>query len=66
MAKGDSGDDVQLIQHLLKIAGYYKGACNGKFGPSTEKALISLREGHSLPVDGVMIQHDYLELGLVE
>jgi hypothetical protein len=66
LAKGDSGADVQLIQHLLQNAGYFKGACNGKFGPATERALKAFERDHSLPIDGVMSQHDYLELGLVE
>jgi hypothetical protein len=66
LAKGDSGADVQLVQHLLQNAGYFKGTCNGKFGPSTEMALKTFEREHSLPIDGIMSQHDYLELGLVE
>jgi hypothetical protein len=66
LAKGDSGADVQLIQHLLQNAGYYKGSCNGKFGSSTENALRAFERDHSLPIDGIMSQHDYLELGIVE
>jgi hypothetical protein len=66
LAKGDSGADVQLIQHLLQNAGYFKGTCNGKFGSSTEKALKDFEKDHSLPIDGIMSQHDYMELGLVE
>jgi hypothetical protein len=66
LAKGDSGDDVKLIQNLLQNAGYFKGVCNGRFGPSTERALKAFEREHSLPIDGVMSQHDYLELGLVE
>lgn len=66
LAKGDSGADVQLIQHLLQNAGYFKGVCNGKFGSSTEKGLKAFERDHSLPIDGIMSQHDYLELGLVE
>jgi hypothetical protein len=66
LAKGDSGADVQLIQSLLKSAGYFKGVCNGRFGPSTERALKAFEKDRSLPVDGVMSRHDYLELGLVE
>jgi hypothetical protein len=66
LAKGDSGADVQLIQHLLQNAGYFQGPCNGKFGSSTEQALKAFERDNKLPVDGVMSQHDYLELGLVE
>ncbi|SEB62541.1 L,D-transpeptidase family protein [Paenibacillus sp. GP183] len=66
LAKGDSGADVQLIQHLLQNAGYFKGTCNGKFGPSTERALLAFEKEHSLPIDGIMSQHDYMELGLLE
>lgn len=66
IAKGDSGADVQLIQSMLKSAGYFKGVCNGRFGAATERALKAFEKDHSLPIDGVMSQHDYLELGLVE
>jgi hypothetical protein len=66
LAKGASGADVQLIQHLLQNAGYFKGTCNGKFGASTETALKAFEKDHSLPIDGIMSQHDYMELGLVE
>lgn len=66
LAKGASGADVQLIQHLLRNAGYFHGVCNGKFGSATERALKAFERDHKLPVDGVMSQHDYLELGLVE
>jgi peptidoglycan hydrolase-like protein with peptidoglycan-binding domain len=41
------------------------GTCNGKFGSSTQKALKAFEREHSLPIDGIMSQHDYLELGLV-
>lgn len=66
LAKGDSGADVQLIQSLLKSAGYFHGICNGRFGPATERALKAFEKDHSLPIDGVMSRHDYLELGLIE
>lgn len=66
LARGDSGADVQLIQYLLQSAGYYKGVCNGKFGASTERALKAFERDRSLPIDGIMSQHDYVELGLVE
>jgi hypothetical protein len=66
LARGDTGADVQLVQHLLQNAGYFKGLCNGKFGSSTEEALKAFEKDYKLPIDGIMSQHDYLELGLVE
>jgi peptidoglycan hydrolase-like protein with peptidoglycan-binding domain len=66
LAKGDSGADVQLNQSMLKNAGYFKGICNGRFGSATERALKAFEKDHTLPINGVMSQLDYLELGLVE
>jgi len=66
LAKGDSGGDVQLVQYRLKSAGYFKGACNGRFGSLTEQALKAYERANQLPVDGVISMHDYISLGLVE
>ncbi|MEB3100720.1 L,D-transpeptidase family protein [Ferviditalea candida] len=66
LAKGDVGADVQYIQSRLRSAGYFNGPVNGKFGEITERAIKRFEQDQGLPVDGVMSQHDYIRLGLVE
>lgn len=66
LARGDSGADVQLIQSRLRSAGYYEGPCDGKFRASTEQAMKAYEKAHGLPVDGVVNQHDYMAMGLLE
>lgn len=66
LAAGDSGADVQLVQSRLRSAGVYKGNCDGRFGQATEQALKAFEKAYGLPVDGVVGQRDYQELGLVE
>lgn len=66
LAEGDSGADVQLIQNRLKIAGYFKGECNGKFRSSTAEALRRFQRDHRMPQDGVVSERIYIMLGLLE
>lgn len=66
LAEGDVGGDVQLIQSRLKNAGYFKGACNGKFRSSTTSALKRFQKDHHLPANGIVTKKVYLALGLLE
>lgn len=66
LARGDSGADVMLIQFQLKFAGFYKGACNGRFDGATEQALRKFERSQGLQADGVVSLSDYLALGLLE
>ncbi|MBO9610083.1 MAG: L,D-transpeptidase family protein [Paenibacillaceae bacterium] len=66
LALGDSGADVMLIQFQLKFAGFYKGACNGRFDGATDQALRKFEQSQGLQVDGVVSLSDYLALGLLE
>ena len=66
LAKGDIGADVQLVQDRLRRLGYYHGACDGRFGGTTETALKEFERIRRLPVDGVVSIHDYHSLGLIE
>ena len=40
---GTSGEEVRQIQTKLKNWGYYTGAVDGLFGPSTRDAVVSNR-----------------------
>lgn len=38
-SKGDTGDDIKIIQAYLKGMGLYKDKIDGSFGPNTVKAV---------------------------
>lgn len=38
-SKGDTGDDIKIIQAYLKGKGFYKDKIDGSFGPNTESAV---------------------------
>lgn len=42
--RGDEGNDVLLLQEILKARGIYKGGLDRKFGPATEKAVIDYQD----------------------
>ncbi|MCR8842359.1 L,D-transpeptidase family protein [Paenibacillus sp. SC116] len=66
LAEGDVGGDVLLIQSRLKSAGYFDGICNGKFRASTTSALKKFQRDQRMIQDGVVSQHIYEALGLIE
>ncbi len=66
LVSGDIGSDVQLVQNRLRGAGYFHGACNGKFDTATEIALKAFEKSRGLTVDGTVSWRDYHALGLVE
>lgn len=49
---GEESDEVRKMQNALKQKGYYKGAIDGKFGPSTKKAIISYQNAIGIHADG--------------
>lgn len=54
LKKGDTGEDVKLLQNALKFAGIDCGTSDGIFGPATEKAVKdfqSMKTG--LKIDGI-------------
>lgn len=53
LQRGDSGDDVRLLQDALKYANFDCGTSDGIFGPMTERAVQALQStDSSLPVSG--------------
>lgn len=44
MVLGDKGDAVRALQTYLTTKGFYRGAIDGSFGPSTKKAVIDLQQ----------------------
>lgn len=49
---GDNAHGVKQAQELLTQAGYPCGACDGKFGTLTERALAGFQVAHGLPGTG--------------
>jgi peptidoglycan hydrolase-like protein with peptidoglycan-binding domain len=55
---GDSGEDVVVLQSILRSQGHFDGAVKGNFGPLTKKAVIYFQmthlgpKGFPLAVDG--------------
>ena len=49
---GSSGNDVKIVQNVLKLNGYYFGVVDGFFGPMTKVAVIQFQTAKGLPADG--------------
>ena len=56
LRRGDSGEDVKLVQEFLKARGYYAGPIDGKFGPGTGffNSVIAFQKAENLEPDGVI------------
>lgn len=50
---GNRGSDVQALQKALNALGYKTGGTDGKFGPSTYRAVQQFQRDHKLAVDGI-------------
>ncbi|MDI3529763.1 MAG: hypothetical protein PWQ23_1582 [Thermoanaerobacter sp.] len=53
MKKGDTGDDVKLLQTLLKEIGYYTKDITGTYDDNTLNAVMDFQKYYSLAVDGI-------------
>ena len=52
---GSSGPQVEFLQNILKILGYYAGNIDGIFGSNTRNAVIRFQRNFGLPqVDGIV------------
>ena len=45
---GDTGDDVEYLQGLLKVS------VDGHFGPGTKQAVLAFQKSHKLAADGIV------------
>ena len=61
---GDNGADVREVQRMLAHLGYYRGPCDGIFGPGTREAVLAYRKAHGLSHDDVLDLPLYRALGL--
>ena len=53
LRSGSLGSDVEELQRKLVKLGFLKAAINGKFGPSTEKAVVEFQKSVALNADGI-------------
>lgn len=55
LEKGDSGEDVKVMQTMLIKCGYSCGSCgaDGLFGNDTDKAVRAFQSANNLDVDGL-------------
>ena len=51
--EGDKGDNVKIIQQLLRDAGYKLGV-DGDFGPGTKRVVVSFQQDSGLLADGIV------------
>lgn len=61
---GSSGDEVRQIQTKLKNWGYYTGAVDGLFGPSTRDAVVSFQKKNGLTADGICGEKTLAAMGI--
>lgn len=54
LRQGSRGDEVRLLQQLLKNKGYYSGAIDGIFGSGTKNAVMQFQRAAGLSVDGIV------------
>lgn len=54
LMNGSSGNDVKIVQNVLKLNGYYFGVVDGFFGPMTKVAVIQFQTNKGLPADGIV------------
>ncbi len=54
LKNGNFGSDVYQVQKVLKHFGYFHDWCNGKYGASTEKAVIAYQKDMQLAQTGIV------------
>lgn len=61
---GSVGEEVMLLQSLLKCHKFQCGKTDGEFGPATQAAVYSAQEFYGLSVDGKVWKETLTALGL--
>lgn len=51
---GDRGAQVRILQRALASLGYSLGAIDGRYGPSTQRALARFQHAAKLTADGIV------------
>ncbi|MDE7301217.1 MAG: spore cortex-lytic enzyme [Clostridia bacterium] len=66
LRQGSKGGEVKEVQRRLKNWGYYKGAIDGVYGPSTVEAVKAFQRKNGLTADGIAGKATYAALGMNE
>lgn len=53
LRKGDSSENVKLLQKILIVLNHLTGSADGVFGPKTETALRAFQTENNITVDGI-------------
>ena len=61
---GDSGNDVECLQHALTENGYYSGPITGEFDQATFAAAEAMQVDRELYVDGIIGRESAISLGI--
>jgi peptidoglycan hydrolase-like protein with peptidoglycan-binding domain len=61
---GRNGFDVVFVQVLLKKLGFYTGAIDGKYGPTTVQAVAAFQRSQGIGADGNVGPATFYRLGL--
>lgn len=59
---GDTGNDVRILQQLLKIVNLFPGSITGSFDTTTESAVKAFQEQNSLNQTGIVDQETWFYL----
>jgi hypothetical protein len=51
---GDKGKQVTILQRALKSLGYAPGTVDGRYGPSTQRAVARFQHAAKLATDGIL------------
>lgn len=65
LALGSYGDDVKVLQTILKAEGYYREIISPSFDLSTAQTVKSYQKNHNLKADGVVGKQTYQKLNQV-
>ncbi|MBD3885416.1 peptidoglycan-binding protein [Phormidium tenue FACHB-886] len=54
LRRNSQGEDVMIVQDILKAVSLYKGSIDGDFGALTEAAVKTFQGQRELPMDGIV------------
>ncbi|WP_017314725.1 peptidoglycan-binding domain-containing protein [Mastigocladopsis repens] len=65
LRRGSTGEQVAIVQKVLKDGGYYNGAIDSNFGEKTETAVKAFQKDKKLLVDGIIGDKTWEALSLL-
>lgn len=52
--QGKTGDEVMLVQEILRLTRHYEGVIDGQFGPMTDGAVRGFQRSFGVSMDGIV------------